>query len=147
MIKLWVFWGFFFLCDFILPCMMWWCVLGRKYVILMCCTLRVWLWLWCLSTVPGCDLFKKYYFTKKLLYIIVYVSLPLFGFLCVCCVCDDRISCVLYVSRWQCMRGWGELRSSHNLFSCFKSDTKDYVIFFSQFFFGFVFWQLTFWTT
>jgi len=28
------------------------------------------------------------------------------------------------------MRGWGELGSSYNLFSCFKSDTKNYVIFF-----------------
>jgi len=29
-------------------------------------------------------------------------------------------------------RGWGELGSSYNLFSCFKSDIEDYVIFFSQ---------------
>jgi len=27
------------------------------------------------------------------------VSLPLFVCLCVCCMCDDRITCVLYGSR------------------------------------------------
>ena len=40
------------------------------------------------------------------------------------------------------MRGWGELGSSYNLFSCFKSDTKNYVIFFClQLLFEF-FWQI-----
>jgi len=28
------------------------------------------------------------------------------------------------------MRGWGEHERFYNLFSCFKSDTKNYVIFF-----------------
>jgi len=28
------------------------------------------------------------------------VSLPLFVCLCVCCMCDNRITCVLYGSRW-----------------------------------------------
>jgi len=45
-----------------------------------------------------CDLFEKCYFTKNLLYIIVYISLPLFVYLCVCCMCDDRMMCVLYGS-------------------------------------------------
>jgi len=28
------------------------------------------------------------------------VSLPLFVCLYVCCMCDDRVTCVLYGSRW-----------------------------------------------
>jgi len=67
-----------------------------------------------------------------------FVSLPLFVCLPVCCMCDDRITCVireqmifqiiLAWSRWK--RGWGGLRSFFYIFSCLKSDTKNYVIFF-----------------
>jgi len=40
-------------------------------------------------------------------------------------------------SKWT--RGWDELRSFYNLFSCFKIDTEDYVIFFcSQLLFEFL---------
>jgi len=36
------------------------------------------------------------------------------------------------------IRDWGELRSSYNLFNCFKSDTENYVIlFYSQLLFEF----------
>jgi len=48
--------------------------------------------------VDRCDLFEKHYFTKNLLYMIVYISLTLFVCLCVCYVCDDRMTCVLYRS-------------------------------------------------
>jgi len=37
------------------------------------------------------NLFYEYHY--------LWVSLPLFVCLCVCCMCDDRITCVLYESR------------------------------------------------
>jgi len=42
-------------------------------------------------------LFTKFFYTSLFM-----VSLPLFVCLCVCCMCDDRITCVLYGSRWYC---------------------------------------------
>ena len=38
-------------------------------------------------------------FTKFFYISLFMVSLPLFVCLCVCCMCDDRITCVLYRSR------------------------------------------------
>jgi len=60
-------------------------------------------------------------------------------FVCVCCMCDDRITCVLYEEHiitqmllaWsRSTRNWGEIERFYNLFSCFKSYIKIYVIFF-----------------
>ena len=43
----------------------------------------------------------------NLFYISLFVvSLPLFVCLCVCCMCDDRITCVLYRSRCYCKLFW-----------------------------------------
>ena len=38
-------------------------------------------------------------FTKFFYISLFMVNLPLFVCLCVCCMCDDRITCVLYRSR------------------------------------------------
>ena len=51
------------------------------------------------------------------------VSLPLFVCLCVCYMCDDRITCVIreqmilqIILAWSRLtRGWGELGSFYNL--------------------------------
>jgi len=52
-----------------------------------------------------CDV--EYYWTSFIYEFLIWislfmVSLPLFVCLCVCCMCDDRITCVLYGSRWYC---------------------------------------------
>ena len=67
------------------------------------------LWLPCLNVLLGYDV--EYYLPcfvlLKFYYIsLVMVSLPLFVCLCVCCICNDRITCVLYRSRWYCICFW-----------------------------------------
>jgi len=63
--------------------------------------IRVWLWLLCLNILFGCDVgYYLIFFFVEFFYISLFiVSLPLFGCLCVCCVCDDHITCVLYESK------------------------------------------------
>jgi len=47
------------------------------------------------------EYYWTYFIYEFLLWISLFmVKLPLFVCLCVCCVCDDRITCVLYRSRW-----------------------------------------------
>jgi len=48
-------------------------------------------------SIIGHILFTKFFYISLFM-----VSLPLFVCLCVCCMCDDRITCVIYGSRWYC---------------------------------------------
>jgi len=93
------------------------------------------------SLLLECDV--EYYWTcfiyEFLLWISLFmVSLPLFVCLCVCCMCDDRITCVLYGSRRQCRYFWLEVdfgkdrvdSGNYGFFCWFKSNSEDYEIFF-----------------
>jgi len=53
------------------------------------------------------------------------------------CVIREHMILQIIFTWSRLTKGWDGLRSFYNLFSCFKSDTNNYVKFFSQLFFEF----------